>query len=101
MHPRSLSFNALSKILLTAVFAGLMFASTGMAAPNPLAGEIVGQVKSTHGIAQMGATVFLYNRADELVSRGFTNEQGRFTFNSLLPDIYSIRVLLASFAPAE
>lgn len=102
MHPRSLSFNALSKkTLLTAVFAGLTFASTGAAAPNPLAGEIVGQVKSTHGIAQMGATVFLYNRADELVSRGFTNEQGRFAFNSLLPDIYSIRVLLASFAPAE
>jgi len=49
----------------------------------------------------MGATVFLYNRYDELVRKGLSNEQGRFVFDALAPDLYSIRVILASFVPAE
>jgi len=68
---------------------------------NPLSGEILGQVKNAAGVAQMGATVYLYNRYDELVRRGLSNEQGRFVFEGLVPDLYSIRVILASFVPAE
>ncbi len=49
----------------------------------------------------MGASVYLYNRYDELVRRGLSNEQGRFAFDALVPDLYSIRVILASFVPAE
>jgi hypothetical protein len=49
----------------------------------------------------MGATVYLYNRYDQLVRHALTNEQGRFGFDALVPDIYSLRVILASFAPAE
>ena len=49
----------------------------------------------------MGATVYLYNRYDELVRKGLSNEQGRFVFDALAPDLYSIRVILASFVPAE
>src|ERR1700675_2517611 len=48
------------------------------ASPNPLAGEILGQVKNATGIGQMGATVYLYNRYDEMVRKGLTNENGRF-----------------------
>src|SRR5260370_40528998 len=48
----------------------------------------------------MGASVYLYNRYDEVVRRSLTNEQGRFVFDSLAPDLYSIRVILASFVPA-
>lgn len=71
------------------------------ASPNPLAGEIFGQVRNSAGIAQMGAAVYLYNRYDETVRRALSNEQGRFVFDSLAPDLYSIRVILASFVPAE
>src|SRR5580692_4607374 len=71
------------------------------ASANPLAGEILGQVKNAAGIAQMGATVYLYNRYDETVRRALSNEQGRFVFDALAPDLYSIRVILASFVPAE
>jgi len=71
------------------------------ASPAGLSGEILGQVKNAAGIAQMGANVYLYNRYDELVRRGLTTEQGRFAFDSLVPDLYSIRVVLASFVPAE
>src|SRR6266853_4804666 len=71
------------------------------ASPVPLSAEILGQVRNSGGVAQMGAAVSLYNRYDELVRKGLTNEQGRFVFDSLVPDLYSIRVVLASFVPAE
>jgi hypothetical protein len=49
----------------------------------------------------MGASIYLYNRYDELVRKGLSNEQGRFAFDALVPDLYSVRVILASFVPAE
>ena len=48
----------------------------------------------------MGATVLLYNRYDQLVRQGLTNEEGKFVFDKLTPDLYSLRVTLASFVPA-
>jgi hypothetical protein len=48
----------------------------------------------------MGAAVSLYNRYDELVRRALSNQDGKFAFDSLTPDVYSIRVSLASFVPA-
>jgi len=70
------------------------------ATPTPLAGGIIGQVRSTTGVPQMGATVLLYNRFDELVRQALTTEQGKFGFQALAPELYSIRVTLASFVPA-
>src|SRR6202163_80756 len=81
--------------------AGLFCSPVSAASLNPLAGEILGQVKDATGAAQMGARVYLYNRYDELVRRSLSNEQGRFAFDALAPDLYSIRVILASFVPAE
>jgi hypothetical protein len=48
----------------------------------------------------MGATVFLFNRSEKLMERALTNERGLFGFGLLTPDIYSVRVSLASFVPA-
>src|SRR5689334_4016832 len=81
--------------------AGLSCSPASAASLNPLAGQILGQVKDAGGAAQMGASVYLYNRYDELVRKGLSNEQGRFAFDALSPDLYSIRVILASFVPAE
>src|SRR5215467_1767492 len=66
----------------------------------PLSGEVLGQVQNSAGIAQMGASVFLYNRYDQLVRQALTNESGKFAFDSLPADLYSVRVALASFMPA-
>jgi hypothetical protein len=77
--------------------AGSAFA----ASPAPLSAEILGQVRNSASVAQMGASVSLFNRYDELVRKGLTDEQGRFVFDSLVPGLYSIRVVLASFVPAE
>ncbi len=81
--------------------AGMFCSPVSAASLNPLAGQILGQVKDAAGAAQMGASVYLYNRYDELVRKGLSNEQGRFAFDALSPDLYSIRVILASFVPAE
>jgi len=79
-----------------------LFCSPASAANlNPLAAQILGQVKDASGAAQMGASIYLYNRYDELVRKGLSNEQGRFAFDALVPDLYSVRVILASFVPAE
>jgi hypothetical protein len=72
--------------------AGAIFAPT-------FSGQILGEVRSSTGVVQMGAAVSLYNRYDELLRRGLSNQDGKFVFDGLAPDIYSIGVSLASFAP--
>ncbi len=89
---------------IRAGFIGVLLSLAGTASaasPDSFSGQILGNVHNATGVAQMGATVYLYNRYDQLVRHALTNEQGRFGFDALVPDIYSLRVLLASFAPAE
>src|SRR5579883_3516060 len=84
------------------VFRGVLLLA-GLAAPSfagSLSGGILGQVRDSAGVGQMGATVLLYDRYDQLVRRAMTNEEGKFAFDELTPNIYSLRVTLASFVPA-
>jgi hypothetical protein len=64
-----------------------------------LSGAIVGSV-SSDDVPQMGALVMLFDRQEGLSKKAFTDEKGNFAFADLLPDVYSIRVTLASFVPA-
>jgi hypothetical protein len=84
------------------LFAGvaLLAPCAHAGSPPSLSGGIYGQVKSVNGVTQMGATVLLFDRYDQLIRRALTNEQGRFAFGQLSPELYSIRVTLASFVPA-
>src|SRR5229473_5964270 len=68
-------------------------------APAKLSGGITGIVKDGVGVPQMGATVLLFNRQDRLSARGLTDEKGNFSFLSLAPTVYSLRVSLRSFVP--
>lgn len=68
--------------------------------PVRMAGEITGRVMNAAGAPQMGATVVLYNRFERAVGRALTNDRGAFVFDGILPDVYSVRVTLASFVPA-
>jgi hypothetical protein len=89
-------------------FVALSLAAVCAAAAQParaaaselLTGEILGEVRNAAGVAQMGATVLLYNRYEQRVRQTLTNESGRFAFDALTPDLYSVRVSLASFVPA-
>ncbi len=88
-------------------FAGAVVAAIVVSAPTafsanpaPLSGSIAGYVRDSTGIPQMGATVLLFNRSERLIQRAITNERGIFGFDLLNPDLYSVRVSLASFVPA-
>jgi Carboxypeptidase regulatory-like domain len=73
--------------------------SAALSVPG-LSGQILGEVRNSSGVVQMGAAVSLYNRYDEVVRHALSNQDGKFAFSSLAPDVYSIRVSLASFVPA-
>src|ERR1700680_902263 len=78
------------------VFSPASFAGTA----TQLSGSIAGFVRDARGIPQMGASVFLFNRSERLIQQAITNERGIFGFDALVPDLYSVRVSLASFVPA-
>src|SRR5262249_31420071 len=65
-----------------------------------LSGTLSGRVVDAAGIPQMGAAVMLFNRYDRNIGKIITGERGIFSFDSLTPDLYSIRVSLSSFMPA-
>jgi hypothetical protein len=64
-------------------------------------GAIQGRVRDPAGVPRMGASVVLLNRYEKVVQRTFTNPGGAFRFNSLLPDLYTVRVSLSTFVPAS
>src|SRR5258708_8226466 len=68
--------------------------------PIKLSGALEGTVSDLTGRPQMGAAVLLFDRQSKLCERMVTDANGLFAFVSLSPDIYSIRVTLASFLPA-
>ena len=81
--------------------AGLVFPALPAlpATSARLSGGITGSVRDGSGIPQMGATVLLFNRQERLAARALTNENGVFSFLSLMPDVYAVRVSLRSFVP--
>jgi hypothetical protein len=68
-------------------------------APVKLSGAITGLVHDGVGVPQMGASVLLFNHEDRLSARALTDDKGGFSFLSLVPDVYSVRVSLRSFVP--
>jgi hypothetical protein len=66
-----------------------------------LLGAIEGRVRNAAGMPQPGAIVVLETRADHLVARTRTAVDGKFRFDSLTPDSYTIRVWSSSFFPAD
>jgi hypothetical protein len=88
--------------LAASVIAALILSTPAVfpATSTPVAGSIAGVVRNSSGVPQMGASVFLFNRSEKLLGRVLTNEKGLFGFGLLTPDLYSVRVSLASFVPA-
>src|SRR5437870_4601977 len=70
------------------------------ASPLRLSGAIAGIVTDGFGVPQMGASVFLYNRQERIFEKILTDERGAFNFVGLFPDLYSVKVTLATFVPA-
>ena len=95
---------AKSQKTLTSLALGFFFlAGLGesfAATPAKLGGVIVGTVKSSVGVPQLGATVQLYNRQERVVQRALTDSGGKFQFVGLVPDHYAVKVTMAAFFPA-
>ncbi len=68
--------------------------------PVRFAGELSGLVTDSTGRPQAGAQVMLFNKQDRLLQRSATDTGGTFSFDELIPDLYSVRVSFASFVPA-
>lgn len=79
---------------------GFCLAPAFAGSPLVSSGALKGVVADINGQPRMGAVVLLYNRQDKLLRRVLSNGEGGFVFGDLLPDVYSIRVTLASFIPA-
>ncbi|MEO8131896.1 MAG: carboxypeptidase-like regulatory domain-containing protein, partial [Bryobacteraceae bacterium] len=94
--------NARKCAFAASLMAGILWTSGPCAASSSLklSGELAGFVKDPTGIPQMGATIQLFNRYDRLIQKTISSANGQFTFGSLAPDLYSIRITLASFVPA-
>src|ERR1700722_4943865 len=89
------------KLAASVIAALILSAPMALPATNvPVGGSIAGLVRNSSGVPQMGATVFLFNRSEKLMAQVMTNERGFFGFAVLTPDLYSVRVSLASFVPA-
>lgn len=84
--------------LLAAILGGM---APAIASDLRLYGAIEGEVRNTDGIAQMGANVLLFNRLEQPIDRALTGPDGRFRFNTLRPDSYSVRVQLSTYLPAS
>jgi hypothetical protein len=91
-----------SATLLPGLVLGILFVCPAAEAATEakFTGRIVGMVKGAGGVAQMGATVQLLNRFEKPLLRAITDERGAFVFDLLGPEVYSVRVTLASFVPA-
>lgn len=101
MHTRGAVNPVSGKVIGILVPLVLGFPAPSLAvSPLVLSGSLAGTVRDVIGKPRMGATVFLYDHRDKLLSRVLTNDEGTFSFSGLIPDFYSLRVTLPSFLPA-
>jgi hypothetical protein len=90
----------------SAPVAGLIAATSFFVSPAlgstaiRFSGDLSGLVSDSAGRPQSGALVMLFNKQDRLLQRAATDIEGNFSFDDLLPDLYSIRITFASFFPA-
>ena len=85
------------------MIAGLLYLGADHAqavTPNRFSGIISGFVFNASGTPQMGAAVSLFNKQDKLFLKVLTDDRGSFQFPGLLPEVYSIKVTMATFVPA-
>src|SRR5436309_8325327 len=63
-------------------------------------GEISGSIKTSAGSPQMGAAVEIFTSAAVLGTTVYTDAQGHYTAQNLMPGVYFVKVSAASFLPS-
>src|SRR3954467_14670607 len=85
-------------LLLGSVAMLCVLAATGTAQTS---GEITGLVTDPSGAAIRGVTVTATNNATGATRRATTNSEGLYSFPSLLPGVYQLRVEQSGFKTAQ
>ena len=85
------------RTLLSVVF----FAAVVMPAAAQTFGEITGEVKDPSGAAVSGAAITATNTATSATRNTSSNEQGLFSFPSLNPGNYTVKVTVQGFRAAQ
>jgi hypothetical protein len=91
---------SVAPLLLAGAVSLAVVGAAPAAEPVKFSGAITGRVTDSGGIAQMGASVVLFNRQGRQSEKVLTDGQGVFKFLGLLPDLYSVKVTFAAFVPA-
>ena len=88
--------------IIVGLFATTVLSVSPLRAGVPIrfAGQLSGLVTDATGKPQPGALVMLYNKQDKALQRIGTDLAGNFSFDDLLPDLYSVRITFASLVPA-
>jgi hypothetical protein len=89
--------NKLLKALPATLICGLLFVS-GLYAQQAGTGAITGIVSDSNGAVIKGATVTLTNKATNEVKTTTSSDDGNYSFVSLQPGMYTIKVNSGSFA---
>jgi len=82
---------------LTFVWIALLAAAPARVAAQELYGSVVGTVQDGSGGRIPGATVTVVNRDTNLTLTAVTNESGSYTFQTVLPGTYDVKVSLQGF----
>jgi hypothetical protein len=88
--------------IIAGLFATALLPVSPLCAGVPIrfAGQLSGLVTDATGKPRQGALVMLLNKQDKVLQRVGTDLGGNFSFDDLLPDLYSVRVTFASLVPA-
>ncbi len=97
---RGAGYNPLFWAPVAGLLAAALIPVSALAGGPTFAGQLGGLVTDSGGKPQAGAVVMLLNRQDRILQRSATDIGGTFSFDDLLPDLYSIRISLAAYVPA-
>lgn len=80
-----------------AAVLGFLCGAAGAVAAQEIYGSVLGTIQDTSGARVPGASVAITNRETNLVLTTVTNESGAYTFSSVLPGTYDVKVTLQGF----
>jgi hypothetical protein len=89
------------RALVWAAAAGLVFLAAAPVAAQTTSASIFGQVKDSQGGVLPGAAVTLTSRTQAFTMNATTDNEGRFLFPIVRPDLYALKVSLEGFKTLE
>ncbi len=85
------------RITRYAVFGFVLLLTTAVPILGQTLGEITGEVRDPTGGSVIGAEVTATNSANGAIRRVVTNDAGFYSFPSLQPGIYAVKVTMQGF----